>query len=224
MRPPPKPFGPSPLAVFMAFVAPILISLLASVLLSHAAAADPREKNEPKLILPGNRAVRAGQLIDLRWAPTDSVSELEILLSVDGGRHYSLCISPQLDPARCHFVWRVPNLGEAQLRMRIRFNRGGRETEGAPTAPLLLLESGSGQAEPLALPAPEGPGRGAPKPTGDRGEGPASRSGSLEASDDTLSPRQTSSRGEGSCVSSPEIAHPMDTASLFATPRLVLRI
>src|SRR5215813_3271044 len=68
---------------------------------------------EPRLMLPGWHTVRAGQLLALRWSPADSVSELEILLSTDGGRHYSHCISPRLDPRRCRFVWRVPDMGDA---------------------------------------------------------------------------------------------------------------
>src|ERR1044072_854343 len=147
--------------------ATVVIAPLACTLSSRAASAGARD-NEPRLIIPGGHIVRAGQLIDLRWSPADSVSELEILVSLDGGRHYSVCISPRLDPRRCDFVWRVPRVGKAALRMRIRFNRGGREIEGAPTAP--LYASADGQPEPLALPPASGPaGERAPQSSGERG-------------------------------------------------------
>jgi hypothetical protein len=137
--------------------------------------------------------VRAGQLVDLRWSPADSIAELEILLSVDGGRHYSRCISPRLDPRKCGFVWRVPDLGSATLQMRIRFNRGGREIEGAPAAPLLVFAGGRDQAEPLALP-PLG-GAEPSRPSNGRGEAPASGSTTPfaqgEPSVHSKSPRET---------------------------------
>src|SRR5216117_3562217 len=124
MRPPPRAIDCPPLAVIFTFTGLSLVCLLASALWVIAAEAGTGAKDQPRLILPGNRVVRAGQLIDLHWAPTDSVSELEILISLDGGRHYSLCISPRLDPTSCHYLWRVPNLGDTPLSMRIRFNRG----------------------------------------------------------------------------------------------------
>jgi hypothetical protein len=107
---------------------------------------------EPRLSLPGGCVVRAGEVVDLQWSAADSISELEILLSVDDGRHYVRCISPELDPRRSNFLWRVPELGSRVLRMRIRFNRGGREIEGAPTAPLVASSAGQGGPEPLGLP------------------------------------------------------------------------
>jgi hypothetical protein len=143
----------------------------AMILLSSPATA--REAG-PRLILPGGFLVRAGETVDLRWSEADSISELEILLSEDGGRHYARCISPQLDPHRSHFVWRVPEVGSRMLRMRIRFNRGGREIEGAPTPPLLALSPSQGGPEPLGLPS--FPGSHAPRQAGSRSELPSGRS------------------------------------------------
>src|SRR5262245_28283198 len=132
------------------WVVPSLVCLLALGGRGGAAGASPRE-SEPRLTLPGTRVVRPGQWIDLRWSEADSISELEILLSRDGGRHYVECISPQLDPRRCHYTWRVPEIGKGELRMRIRFNRRGQEIEGAPSAPLMVA-GGLGGPEPLGLP------------------------------------------------------------------------
>jgi len=116
------------------------------------AAASTRPESEPRLTLPGNHVVRPGQWIDLRWSEADSISELEILLSRDGGRHYVECITPRLDPRQCHYVWRIPEIGKGELRMRIRFNRRGQEIEGAPSAPLVVAAGRSGVPEPLGLP------------------------------------------------------------------------
>jgi hypothetical protein len=136
------------------------------------------ERSEPRLILPGGHVVQPGQRIVLAWSAADSISELEILLSVDGGRHYSVCVSPQLDPGSRRFVWRVPDVPNASLRLRIRYNRGGREIEGAPTATLRTTGGDADQPEPLALPpAPGSPGA------------PASRSGGAPASQAPGSPR-----------------------------------
>ena len=162
------------------------LGLLALPLLAGLAVAAPRPAGPPSLILPGDRAVRAGQLIELRWASADSVSELEILLSVDGGRHYTRCISPELDPRRLTYVWRVPELADRPLRLRIRFNRGGREIEGPPSAPLRVAARRDGEPEPLGLPPlADAPASRAPRPGGDRAgaplNGPASRAADASA-------------------------------------------
>ena len=137
-----------------------------------------REEHEPRLILPGDRSVAAGEWIDLRWSEADDIRELEILLSVDGGRTYGQCITPQLDPDRHGFRWRVPDLAGGAVRLRIRFNRAGREIEGAPSEPVAVTSGTAGRA-PLGLPpmtpAPEDRDRErSPRaPDRTRGAGPA---------------------------------------------------
>src|SRR2546427_2007889 len=140
---------PRRLAIRTTFAASTLLlgATLASAEPQPSSATQP--SSAPRLILPGDRPVQAGQLIHLRWTKADSISELEILLSLDGSRHFSICISPQLDPDRCAFLWRVPDLGRAVIRFRIRFNRGGREIEGAPTEAIRLVANGGDWPEPL---------------------------------------------------------------------------
>jgi hypothetical protein len=73
------------------------------------------------------------------------------------------------------------------LRMRIRFNRGGREIEGAPTAPLRVVATDREPPQPLGLPPIEGStGTREPRPSGDRSESPGSRpaSGVIGSRDD----------------------------------------
>jgi len=147
-----------------------LAALAGAPRFAHAAG----EPDAPRLILPGGHEVRAGELIQLRWTATDSVAELEILLSRDGGRTYPACISPRLDPHRPGLAWRVPASAGGTLRMRVRFNRGGREIEGAPTAALRVLGDDP-RAEPLGLP-PLAAGAGAREPAPASGRGSASAS------------------------------------------------
>jgi hypothetical protein len=144
---------------FPRWVVPSVVGVLVLGLRGSPATASSRQESEPRLTLPGNHVVRPGQWIDLRWSEADSISELEILLSRDGGRHYVECISPRLDPRRCHYVWRVPEIGKGELRMRIRFNRRGQEIEGAPSGPLVVFAGRNGVPEPLGLP-PLAPGAG----------------------------------------------------------------
>jgi len=127
---------------------------LASFCRPQPAFAEPERKPEagPRLLLPGAEAVNAGRIIDLAWTKADSVAELEILLSSDGGRTYTVQVSPELDPRSRHFRWRIPDLGTSDLRLRIRFNRGGREIEGPPVRARLFR--GEPEApEPLGLPS-----------------------------------------------------------------------
>jgi len=119
-----------------------------------AAREHERARDEPRLILPGSRTVEPGEWIVLEWVPADSVRELELLLSLDGGRTWPVCISPSLGPERCTFRWQVPANAARDLRLRIRFNRGGREIEGAPSGPLLVTNGTRGEPLPLGLPAP----------------------------------------------------------------------
>ena len=158
---------PLPLAV----LAPLCACVLwFASLPARAGEPDGESESGPELILPGDHVVQPGEWIELRWTRADQISELEILLSRDGGRNYSVCISPQLDPGLCRFRWRVPESG-GDLRMRIRFNRNGREIEGAPTGPLRVAAGETDRPQPLGLP-PVG-GRGAarePRPAGERSQ------------------------------------------------------
>jgi hypothetical protein len=141
-------------------------------------------ESEPRLIVPKGSLVRAGQWIDLHWTAAESIVELEVLLSTDGGRTYSVCISPQMDPAERHFVWQVPADAGAEPRLRIRYNRGGREIEGPPTRVLKMMAGGE-QPEPLGLPIEPAVPRPERSRVPDRNETRVLRSGSREDDDTT---------------------------------------
>lgn len=204
--------------------APLLMAGLAlGPLLAHAGAREEYEQREaePMLILPGDHVVRPGEWIELRWTRADEISEMEILLSRDGGRSYAVCISPRLDPRRCGFRWRVPEAA-GDLCMRIRFNRHGREIEGAPSAPLRIAGGESGPAQPLGLPPIERAGGSRePRAPGDRSEAPAGRAtqgatGGRAASD----PAPVPASGPASIATpEPGVPRPPAGAMPFPAPR-----
>ncbi|MBI1799377.1 MAG: hypothetical protein HYR73_06785 [Candidatus Eisenbacteria bacterium] len=130
-----------------------LTVLLAAATVSHATAshagADPARSSappgessmppgacaRPHLIARIGESVRAGDSIVLEWTGMDpAVDELEIQLSLDGGRHFAVRVSPELDARAGRYVWRVPNLACADARLRLRFCREGREIEGESLA------------------------------------------------------------------------------------------
>ncbi len=131
-----------------------------------------RALEAPRLIDAPVRSVDAGRTVELVWsAPAGVVEELEILLSVDGGRTFPIRVSPSLDPGTTHWRWHVPNLSAADARLRVRALVGGRETPGEPTSPFRIVAapgqpveralvqeggwwSGCQPARPPATPAP----------------------------------------------------------------------
>ena len=89
----------------------------------RAAHADPGVR---LLSLP--RDVGAGDVIEIHWdALAANANEMELVLSLDGGRHFDLHVSPQLEPRLGRFVWRVPNLSTDQARLALRIGIRDRE-------------------------------------------------------------------------------------------------
>ena len=76
--------------------------------------------------------VTAGQWVELRWSglPAD-VEELEIVLSLDGGRTYPVRVSPELEAPEGCYRWRVPDLPAARARLMLRIGGERGERAGA---------------------------------------------------------------------------------------------
>jgi len=142
------------------------------------------DADAPRLELPGALIPRAGQEIELRWNAGDSIRELEFLLSTDGGRTYRECTPPRLDPRLRKVRWRVPDGDAGALRLRIRYNRGGQEIEGAPIA-LARPNAPDLPDLPLALPLADGA---ASEPPSRDGHASGS-TGEFWAADDRASPQ-----------------------------------
>jgi hypothetical protein len=103
-----------------------------------AAAEFLADEDATRLSCPGN--VRAGEIVELRWsAPSADIEELEIMLSLDGGRTYDVRVSPELDPRANVWRWRVPNLPTSDARLRLRLGTRRGEREGMPTRAFTIL-------------------------------------------------------------------------------------
>jgi len=74
--------------------------------------------------------LRAGERVVLRWPAIEGADEMELVFTVDGGRHYDVRVSPELSGGECRYVWTVPNVGVRAARVRLRARIAGRETCG----------------------------------------------------------------------------------------------
>jgi hypothetical protein len=159
------------------FAAAIPLALFVSALHAGQASARPRDEGEPRLVLAGDRVVRAGETIELHWTAADSVQELEILIAQNGRWE---CLTPSLDPGRLHCVCRIPDRGARPVRIRIRYNRGGREIEGPPVELASDARDERDTPRAFALPAAAGADESA-RTDGEKGA--ASRDSGMRASD-----------------------------------------
>ncbi len=88
--------------------------------------------------------VQVGDVVTLHWVdPGPLAEEMEILLSVDGGRTYPLRVSPELDPRAGSYRWRVPDLPAAGACLRVRLGHGRDEWSCAPTAAFRIVAGGA---------------------------------------------------------------------------------
>jgi hypothetical protein len=84
-----------------------------------------------RLISPGaGQVLHPGQNVKVQWTsalPTIDLTqcEMEVWLSLDGGRTFTMCITPILDPKAQFFFWTVPNIPTNAAVMDIRFGCEG---------------------------------------------------------------------------------------------------
>ena len=85
-----------------------------------------------KLISPTlGQVLYAGQQIRVEWKSMlpnvryVAWCEMEVWLSLDGGRTFPMCITPILDPKATHFDWTVPNMPTNAAVLDIRFGCDG---------------------------------------------------------------------------------------------------
>jgi hypothetical protein len=89
-------------------------------------------------VSPGG--VRAGDVVGIEWSDVPAhVRELEILLSVDGGRHYTIRISPELAAEARGWSWRVPDLPTEHASVRLRFGRDHAEEIGPASSEFRIV-------------------------------------------------------------------------------------
>jgi hypothetical protein len=108
------------------------IALAAILTVAPAWVAAARAPFDARVVMTAT-TVHAGDLVELRWNTLPSnVEELEILLSLDGGRHYAVRVTPECDPRAGRYLWRVPNLATSSARLRLRLGVEEREIEAEP--------------------------------------------------------------------------------------------
>ncbi len=124
--------------------------LLLVVWMGLAAAA--RAAAGPVVFMPlgGDRALQPGEVVEVRWAGAPwGVEEMELLLSVDGGRHFGVRITPDLEADRRVYTWRVPPFRSDDARLAIRVDLAGREVlAGVSDSFRIAAEPAAGAAAP----------------------------------------------------------------------------
>jgi len=124
---------------------------LISIALLFGAAATARAADGPLIAAPaaGERLV-AGSAVTVRWGDVPAgAEEQELLLSLDGGRHYRL-VTRRLDSSARAYRWIVPELlsGDAVLALRVGDER--REVLVGQSA-TFTIEGESAEARRMAL-------------------------------------------------------------------------
>ncbi len=103
-----------------------------TLLAPRARAAVSFAANLPEQVVPG-------QEIELRWSDLPpAVEEVEILLSLDGGRSFPIRVSPELDARSGRKVWRVPPIRGEHAMLQLRMGTGEAELPG-PASPAFRI-------------------------------------------------------------------------------------
>ena len=135
-----------------------IMSTLFAVALSFApqfvntSSADPG-KYSAQLITPtAGQILYPGQRVRVEWTHTlPNVNlagcEEEVWLSLDGGRTFTACITPILDPKATFFYWTVPNMPTNAAVLDIRFGGEGSYPEcfAPQTASTFVISQTTGQ-------------------------------------------------------------------------------
>ena len=80
-----------------------------------------------QLISPtAGQVLYPGQQVKVEWQATIPKTqaggcEMEVWLSLDGGRSFTLCLTPHIDPHAAYFYWTVPNTPTNAAVLDIRF-------------------------------------------------------------------------------------------------------
>jgi hypothetical protein len=148
-----------------------LAGLLSACLALPAAASPEGAPALVRLAAPAEGAsLRAGALAELAWepaAPMAHAEEWEAFLSLDGGAHYTIRITPHLDRALRRVLWQVPATPTHDARLLLRFGNEHEETVVELPQRFSILGSGGPLFE--AAPVRLALGRGEPAIPGHAG-------------------------------------------------------
>ncbi len=92
-----------------------------------AVASRPAAGDAPAFSSPGAAAIlEAGTTVTVAWsaAAVPRIGEMELLLSLDGGRSFPVRLTRDLDPRTSAVPWRVPALPTEHARLALRSGEG----------------------------------------------------------------------------------------------------
>jgi hypothetical protein len=117
------------------FCRPLALAAAVGLVATRAAIAVPSGFLQPS----ANDHLEPSAIVEVFWTldslPPDD-SELELVLSLDGGSSFPVRVTTGLDPATRRVFWRVPSLPSAQARLAVRSG-----AEGEPAAETIRLVS-----------------------------------------------------------------------------------
>lgn len=116
-----------------------------------------RLERSVQLLSPApNARLTAGTVAVIEWRaephlldPKFEIEEWEAFLSLDGGRTYSIRLTPHLNVTSRQFRWRVPDLPTPAARLLLRFGNEQKEIEMASQGSFSIV---SGRATPQVMP------------------------------------------------------------------------
>jgi len=102
-------------------------SLAAALLASAASASGTVEQAARPGIVLERSAVEAGSTVGVSWNIDEApgFDEMELLLSLDGGRTFPLRVTRRIDPRVRGVLWTVPSLPTANARLALRAGEDG---------------------------------------------------------------------------------------------------
>jgi hypothetical protein len=119
----------------------------------------PAAARADAFLSPGSgEALAPGSIVEVRWtslcdAPQDrAVDEAEIVLSLDGGKTFPIRVTPELRPCASRFLWTVPALASAHVRLALRAGveeRDQDESIEVVSADFRILADPDGRVEQL---------------------------------------------------------------------------
>ncbi len=112
---------------------PIRFSLAAFAAGLIAGASTARAEGPAFLSPAGSARLLSGSTVTVEWSkgamPGDEVGEMELVLSLDGGRSFDVRVSGEIEPDVGRIDWRVPSLPARHARLALRTGNGTRDSE-----------------------------------------------------------------------------------------------
>jgi len=131
-------------------------TVLASAFFGYAVAAFAQARPEELLEPVRGARLQPGAIVRVSWTPGSSArrdfDEMELVLSLDGGRSFPLRVTRVVSPAEDSVLWRVPRLPSEHARIALRAGRDEKresETIRTVSAEFTILAEGDDPLEQL---------------------------------------------------------------------------